>query len=167
MGHTPVQYFTGPHRNIRNCESYCCPQRREWFSGHKQQQQEQIFEPHTLKLAELSRWRTGLMCCFPPSTEGTRSKKQHKKANIWASVLWFRLSLHTIQSQTQRTANFQAKVLFLREVPAGVTGHTHRFPNADEKDPTLLCELFQTFEHGKLWHYSINQQLAQNGSPHW
>lgn len=55
MGHTPVQYFTGPHRNIKNCGSYCCPQRGEWFSGHKQQQQEQIHEPHSLKLTELSR----------------------------------------------------------------------------------------------------------------
>lgn len=156
-----VRYFAGPQRNMRNCGSHCCPQRGEWFSGDKQQCQEQRSEPLFLKAAQLSRCHMGFLYWFFLCTGWTRSKKQHNKASTWVSILWFRL--YTVQNQIQwNLTSFQAKVLFLREVATGSTGHIHCFQPQMGRIQPLNESYSKALNTVNFRHYPIKQQLTQN-----
>lgn len=116
-----------------------------------------------LKAAQLSRWHMGSLYWFPPSTGWTRSKKQHKKARIWISILWLRLSLYTVQNQTQwNLTSFQANAVFLREVAAGSAGHIHHFQLQMGRIQTFHNSYAKALNTANFRHYPINQQVTQN-----
>lgn len=108
----------------------------------------------------------GLLYRFPLSAEWTRSKKQYKKANTKVSILWFRLSLYTIQNQTQWTlTNFQATVLFLREVATGLLAVSTASQLQMERIQPFYESYSKALNVVNFRHYPINQQLSQNEVP--
>lgn len=108
----------------------------------------------------------GLLYRFPLSAEWTRSKKQYKKANTKVSILWFRLSLYTIQNQTQWTlTNFQATVLFLREVATGLLAVFTASQLQMERIQPFYESYSKALNVVNFRHYPTNQQLSQNEVP--